>query len=114
MAQNGGYHPLSNADLARVLSPLLFFAAHVAYLALWSPDPFLTKWIEGSFTFFLALEPNDQRVSAGFLQRVLGRAVPAGVVIAAATMGVFAPLVFPNGVAAFGRDPEAARAVWSQ
>ena len=28
--------------------------------------------------------------------------------------GVFAPLVCPNGVAAFGRDPEAARAVWSQ
>ena len=32
--------------------------------------------------FFLALEPNDQRVSEGFLRRVLGRAVPAGVVIA--------------------------------
>jgi 1,4-alpha-glucan branching enzyme len=28
--------------------------------------------------------------------------------------GVFAPVVCPNGVAAFGRDPEAARAVWSQ
>ncbi len=40
--------------------------------------------------FFLALEPNDQRVSEGFLRRVLGRAVPAGVVIAAATMTVFA------------------------
>jgi cation-transporting ATPase E len=39
--------------------------------------------------FFLALEPNDERVSTGFLHRVLGRAVPAGVVIAAATMGVF-------------------------
>jgi cation-transporting ATPase E len=40
--------------------------------------------------FFLALEPNDQRVSGGFLRRVLGKAVPAGVVIAGATMSVFA------------------------
>ena len=40
--------------------------------------------------FFLALEPNDERVSLGFLRRVLGRAVPAGTVIAAATMAVFA------------------------
>ena len=46
---------MSNADLARVLSPLLFFAAHVLYLAIWSPDPFLKKWIDGSFTFFIAL-----------------------------------------------------------
>ncbi len=28
--------------------------------------------------------------------------------------GVYAPIACPNGVAAFGRDPEAARAVWSQ
>jgi cation-transporting P-type ATPase E len=40
--------------------------------------------------FFLALEPNSDRVHRGFLRRVLGRAVPAGVVIAGATMGVFA------------------------
>jgi cation-transporting P-type ATPase E len=40
--------------------------------------------------FFLALEPNDQRVSDGFLRRVLGRAVPAGLVIAVVTMAVFA------------------------
>ena len=39
--------------------------------------------------FFLALEPNDQRVSDGFLRRVLGRAIPAGVVIAVVTMAVF-------------------------
>ena len=50
-----GSRPLGNADLARVLSPLLFFAAHLLYLALWSPDPFLKKWIDGSFTFFIAL-----------------------------------------------------------
>jgi len=36
------------------------------------------------------LEPNDERVSLGFLRRVLGRAVPTGIVIAAATMTVFA------------------------
>lgn len=40
--------------------------------------------------FFLALEPNDERVNTGFLRRVLGRAVPAGVVIASATIGIFA------------------------
>ena len=40
--------------------------------------------------FFLALEPNHDRVSEGFLRRVLGRAVPAGIVIAVVTMGVFA------------------------
>jgi cation-transporting ATPase E len=39
--------------------------------------------------FFLALEPNSERVHAGFLQRVLGWAVPAGVVIAGLTMAVF-------------------------
>jgi len=40
--------------------------------------------------FFLALERNDERVTEGFLPRVLGRAVPAGVVIAVVTMSVFA------------------------
>ncbi len=40
--------------------------------------------------FFLALEPNGERVQAGFLRRVLGRAVPAGIVIAGATMATFA------------------------
>ncbi|HEX2784341.1 MAG TPA: HAD-IC family P-type ATPase, partial [Ilumatobacteraceae bacterium] len=40
--------------------------------------------------FFLALEPNDQKVSPGFLSRVLGRSVPAGVVIATVTISVFA------------------------
>lgn len=40
--------------------------------------------------FVLALEPNDRRVSTGFLRRVLSRAVPAGVVIATVTMTVFA------------------------
>ena len=40
--------------------------------------------------FFLALQPNTQRVNEGFLRRVLGKSVPAGLIIAAATMGAFA------------------------
>jgi cation-transporting ATPase E len=51
----------------------------------------LLSWLTiGTPAFFLALEPNDSRVEEGFLQRVLGRAIPAGVVIAASTMSVFA------------------------
>lgn len=46
---------MKNSDIARVLSPLAFFLLHVVYLAVWSPDPFLKKWIDGSFTFFVAL-----------------------------------------------------------
>jgi hypothetical protein len=46
---------LRGGDLARVLSPLLFFLAHVVYLAGWSTEPFLNKWIDGCFSFFLAL-----------------------------------------------------------
>lgn len=52
---HGSSKPLNNADLARVLSPLLFFVAHLLYLALWSTEPFLKKWLDGSFSFFLAL-----------------------------------------------------------
>ncbi len=50
----------------------------------------LLSWFTiGVPAFFLALEPNADRVHPGFLQRVLGRAVPAGVVIAVLTMTVF-------------------------
>ena len=56
--------------------------------------------------FFLALEPNDARVSDGFLRRVLGKAVPAGVVIAIATMGVFAIAQLDDAI-----DPDHARTV---
>jgi hypothetical protein len=42
-------------ELIRILSPLLFYSFHVFYLIVWSTDPFLKKWLEGSFTFFLAL-----------------------------------------------------------
>jgi cation-transporting ATPase E len=51
----------------------------------------ILSWVSiGIPAFFLALEPNDERVHPGFLRRVLGRAVPAGVVIAVTTQGVFA------------------------
>jgi len=56
--------------------------------------------------FVLALEPNDQRVSEGFLQRVLGRAIPAGVVIAVVTMSVFAIAQLDSSI-----DPDHARSV---
>lgn len=39
--------------------------------------------------FFLALEPDSSHVSPGFLRRVLGRAVPAGIVIALTTLVVY-------------------------
>ncbi len=59
----------------------------------------IISWLTiGTPAFFLALEPNDQRVQEGFLRRVLGRAVPAGVVIAAATMGVFALVQLDDGI----------------
>lgn len=46
---------MNNRTRAKILSPLLFFLMHVIYLVVWSPDPFLKKWIDGSFTFFVAL-----------------------------------------------------------
>lgn len=56
-----------------MLSPLLLFAAHVVYLAVWSPDPFLKKWLDGSFSFFVSL--------------VLCNIIRARVVAAAASRG---------------------------
>ena len=50
----------------------------------------ILSWVTiGIPAFFMALEPNADRVSTGFLSRVLGRAIPAGVVIALATVAVF-------------------------
>jgi hypothetical protein len=46
---------MNNSELSRILSPLLLFVFHVTYLITSSPDPFLKKWLEGSFSFFLAL-----------------------------------------------------------
>jgi cation-transporting ATPase E len=56
--------------------------------------------------FFLALEPNSQRVNEGFLRRVLSKAVPAGLVIAAATMGAFAIVQLDTAI-----DPDHARTI---
>jgi cation-transporting ATPase E len=56
--------------------------------------------------FFLALEPNDQRVNAGFLRRVLGKSVPAGLVIAIVTMSVFAIIQLDTSI-----DADHARSV---
>jgi cation-transporting ATPase E len=67
----------------------------------------LLSWLTiGVPAFFLALEPNDQRVEEGFLQRVLGRAIPAGVVIALSTMSVFSIVQLGDGIdAAHARTP---------
>lgn len=46
---------MNNSSLLRILSPLVFFIVHVVYLVAWSRDPFLKKWIDGSFTFFVSL-----------------------------------------------------------
>jgi cation-transporting ATPase E len=59
----------------------------------------LLSWFTiGIPAFFLALEPNSDRVHPGFLQRVLGRAVPAGLVIALLTMGVFAVVQLDDSI----------------
>jgi cation-transporting ATPase E len=61
----------------------------------------ILSWFSiGIPAFFLALEPNDERVHPGFLRRVLGRAVPAGLVIAVATYGVFAVAQLDDAVSA--------------
>ncbi len=50
----------------------------------------ILSWFSiGVPAFFLALEPDQSRVSRGFLRRVLGRAIPAGVVIAFTTLIVY-------------------------
>lgn len=46
---------MNNRDILRMLSPLVFFVFHVIYLIAVSKDNFLNKWIDGSFTFFVAL-----------------------------------------------------------
>jgi len=39
----------------RLAVPAACFLLYVLHLAFWSPKPFLTRWIEGCFAFFLAL-----------------------------------------------------------
>ena len=59
----------------------------------------LLSWFTiGVPAFFLALETNDARVRPGFLRRVLGSSVPAGLVIAIATMAVFSVAQLDPGI----------------
>jgi len=46
---------VSNSNIIRILSPLIFFVFHVIYLVVLSKDQFFNKWVDGSFTFFVAL-----------------------------------------------------------
>ena len=46
---------MSNSNIIRILSPLIFFVFHVIYLVVLSKDQFFNKWIDGSFTFFVSL-----------------------------------------------------------
>jgi len=46
---------MNNSKILQILSPLIFFIFHVIYLIALSKDHFLNKWIDGSFTFFVAL-----------------------------------------------------------
>jgi len=46
---------MTNSQITRILSPLLFFVIHVLYLLFVSRESFFDKWVSGSFTFFLAL-----------------------------------------------------------
>lgn len=57
MEQTGQQPPpeVRRSDVVRILSPLVLFFAHVVYLAVWSTDSFFNKWIDGSFSFFVAL-----------------------------------------------------------
>jgi len=67
----------------------------------------LLSWFTiGMPAFFLALEANDSRVRSGFLRRVLGSSVPAGLVIAIATMTVFSVAQLDGRI-----DPDHARTV---
>ena len=46
---------MHNSDIFRILSPLIIFIIHVIYLVVFSQEYFFNKWIDGSFTFFIAL-----------------------------------------------------------
>jgi hypothetical protein len=46
---------MHKSDILIILSPLVLFFAHVVYLVALSEEQFFDKWIDGSFTFFVAL-----------------------------------------------------------
>ncbi len=67
----------------------------------------IVSWFTiGVPAFFLALEPNGERVRPGFLRRVMERAVPAGIVIALATTVTFWVVQLDAGI-----DADHARSV---
>lgn len=66
--------------VAAVAAPYPFYPRHLTIISTLSI---------GVPAFFLALAPNADRVSPGFLGRALRFAVPAGVVIATASLGAF-------------------------
>ena len=76
-----------------VWATLLAIAAGVALL----PYPFLPRQLTvidslaiGVPAFFLALAPNRRRYVPGFVERVLWFAIPAGLIVAAATFSAYA------------------------
>ena len=46
---------MNNRNILLILSPISLFVIHTIYLTGWSSDSFFNKWIDGSFTFFIAL-----------------------------------------------------------
>lgn len=77
----------------------------IAVLATALPYPFLpihvtiTGWFTiGIPAFLLSLPPNNERARSGFVQRVLGFGIPAGIVVAAVSFATFL-LTRPAGAA---------------
>lgn len=46
---------MENKKIFLIVSPLIIFLIHVVYLIAWSPNPFFSNWIDGCFSFFIAL-----------------------------------------------------------
>ena len=46
---------LSGKEKATVLSPLIAYGVFLAYLVFFSERPFLLRWLDGCFGFFVAL-----------------------------------------------------------
>lgn len=87
---------LNKSFYAMVLAVLTSLAA--------LPFPFLPRHLTvvtaltiGTPAFFLALMPNDALFRRGFLRRVVGQALPSGVVCAMAAMGCYAVVLMSFG-----------------
>ncbi|HYS32839.1 MAG TPA: HAD-IC family P-type ATPase [Streptosporangiaceae bacterium] len=89
-----GYAVLIALAVAAAGVPYPFYPRHLTIISTLSI---------GIPAFFLALAPNADRVSPGFLGRALRFAVPAGIVIAAAVFGAFLAIrVSGHGLGAAG------------